>query len=151
MDMDTSSSVVIPEFPPMSPSPRRFPRVLIVVGGALILALVLLWGIMRAQKQAKDPPPEVPPVPSYEQGVAGAPQPPPPPPSDSDGDRLSNEEEVALGTNPFHPDSDGDELFDAAEVRIYKTDPKNLDTDGDGHKDGAEVRAGYNPAGPGKL
>jgi hypothetical protein len=41
---------------------------------------------------------------------------------DSDGDGLSNEEEVAYGTNP-----------------------NNADTDSDSYSDGAEVRSGYDP------
>ncbi|MGH2533205.1 MAG: hypothetical protein ACRDJW_12975 [Thermomicrobiales bacterium] len=46
----------------------------------------------------------------------------PEPPVDSDGDGLSDEDEVALGTDPLNPDSDGD-----------------------CHSDGAEVTAGTNP------
>jgi hypothetical protein len=41
---------------------------------------------------------------------------------DSDQDGLSNQEELAYGT-----------------------DPQNVDTDGDGYSDGAEVQSGYNP------
>lgn len=71
--------------------------------------------------------------------------------NDIDGDGLSNEEEVALGTDPLNPDTDGDGLSDYEEVKIYNTDPLNPDTDGDGFLDGEEVENGYNPLGPGKL
>ncbi|MCR4280348.1 MAG: thrombospondin type 3 repeat-containing protein [Candidatus Komeilibacteria bacterium] len=70
---------------------------------------------------------------------------------DSDGDGLTDKQEAVLGTDPYSPDSDGDGLFDKEEVVTYKTDPLNPDTDGDGYNDGTEVRAGYDPAGPGKL
>lgn len=46
------------------------------------------------------------------------------------------------------PDLDG--LVDGDEA-LYKSDPRKADTDGDGFKDGDEVKAGFNPAGPGKL
>ncbi|GEM_PF-5756804 len=76
---------------------------------------------------------------------------PPPPPVDSDGDGLTDEQEIALGTDPFNPDTDNDGLTDGEEVNIYGTDPLNPDTDGDGFLDGEEVRAGYDPKGPGRL
>ncbi len=60
-------------------------------------------------------------------------------PRDSDGDGLSDEEEAALGTDPFNPDTDGDGLTDYEEVRKYKTDPLNPDTDYDSLGDGSEV------------
>ncbi|MDD5072091.1 MAG: hypothetical protein PHQ42_05170 [Patescibacteria group bacterium] len=72
-------------------------------------------------------------------------------PIDSDQDGLSDEEELALGTDPNNVDTDGDGLSDYEEVRIYKTDPLNPDTDGDGYPDGEEVRSGYNPLGEGRL
>lgn len=70
---------------------------------------------------------------------------------DSDQDGLSDEEERALGTNINNVDSDGDNLFDREEVKVYKTDPLNPDTDNDGYLDGEEVRTGFNPKGAGKL
>lgn len=60
-------------------------------------------------------------------------------PLDSDGDRLSDAREGELGTDPYNPDTDGDELTDGEEVLDWKTDPLNPDTDWDGLKDGAEV------------
>ncbi len=58
---------------------------------------------------------------------------------DSDGDGLTDEEEAALGTDPYNRDTDGDGLSDGDEVNIYKTDPLNKDTDFDGLSDGDEV------------
>jgi hypothetical protein len=58
---------------------------------------------------------------------------------DIDGDELSNEEELAPGTDPYNPDTDGDGLTDGEEVNVYITNPLNPDTDGDGLTDGEEV------------
>ena len=67
---------------------------------------------------------------------------------DTDGDGLSNDREVALGTNPSSPDSDGDELLDGDEIN-RSTDPLNTDTDADGLSDGEEVlRQGTDPLNP---
>ncbi len=68
-------------------------------------------------------------------------------PTDSDGDGLSDEEEVALGTDPLDPDTDGDGLDDGAEVAAG-TDPLDPDTDGDGVSDGEEVTLGTDPLDP---
>lgn len=76
---------------------------------------------------------------------------PPPVGIDTDGDGLTDDQELALGTDPVKIDTDGDDLPDREEVEIYFTDPLNPDTDGDGYLDGAEVTAGYDPKGPGKL
>ena len=71
---------------------------------------------------------------------------------DSDKDGLTDYEEVKIyGTDPLNPDTDNDGLTDREEVITWKTNPKNPDTDGDGFQDGMEVKAGYNPAGPGKI
>ena len=43
-----------------------------------------------------------------------------------------------IGTDPNIPDTDGDGLFDGAEID-EGTDPFNPDTDGDGLTDGEEV------------
>lgn len=58
---------------------------------------------------------------------------------DSDGDGLTDNEERQLGTDPFNPDTDGDELGDGREVRELGTNPLNPDSDGDGLSDGEEV------------
>jgi len=52
---------------------------------------------------------------------------------DSDNDGLTDDEETKLGLNPNLADTDGDGLFDGAEVGPDKTKP--LDTDGDGKID----------------
>jgi hypothetical protein len=63
---------------------------------------------------------------------------------DSDGDGLTDQEELALGTNPNAADSDLDRLEDGEEVTLG-TDPRSPDTDLDGHLDGDEVEAGSDP------
>ncbi len=50
------------------------------------------------------------------------------------------------GLNYFE-DKDGDGLTDQEELAIG-TDPQNVDTDGDGYIDGVEVKSGYNPLKP---
>ena len=70
---------------------------------------------------------------------------------DSDKDGLTDTEEESYGTDPFEPDSDGDNLFDREEVKVWHTNPLNPDSDSDGYLDGDEVESGYNPLGPGKL
>jgi hypothetical protein len=67
---------------------------------------------------------------------------------DNDLDGLSNDEELALGTDPASSDSDGDFRPDGAEV-LSKADPKNrddkyLDEDGDGLSDAYEIEQGLN-------
>ncbi|HUR41357.1 MAG TPA: tandem-95 repeat protein [Verrucomicrobiae bacterium] len=59
--------------------------------------------------------------------------------ADADFDGLTNAEEIAAGTDPSKPDTDGDSLLDGEEVNTYGTDPTLADTDGDGLSDGAEV------------
>ncbi|HET6513247.1 MAG TPA: OmpA family protein [Candidatus Kapabacteria bacterium] len=58
---------------------------------------------------------------------------------DSDGDGLTNDRELALGTDPNNPDTDNDGLRDGAEVNDHSTNPLNSDSDNDGLKDGAEI------------
>ena len=90
---------------------------------------------------------------------------------DSDGDGLVNEQETALGldpfvadtdgdglldgeevltylTNPLSPDSDNDRLLDGAEVLTHMTNPLNADTDGDGLLDGDEIDRQTDPRNP---
>ncbi len=64
---------------------------------------------------------------------------------DADNDGLSDEEEVALGTDPNNPDTDGDGLNDGFEAESLGTDPTNPDTDGDQIPDGLERSNGLNP------
>jgi len=68
---------------------------------------------------------------------------------DSDGDGLSNAQEGVIGTDPFNPDTDADQLNDGQEVLIYATNPRNIDTDMDGFGDGQEVLViGSDPLNP---
>jgi hypothetical protein len=71
--------------------------------------------------------------------------------SDSDGDGLFDMAEVFLKTDPHEFDSDGDGLADGVEVRLFFTDPNNPDTDGDGAGDWLEVAHGSDPKDPGSL
>ena len=79
---------------------------------------------------------------------------------DSDGDGLTDEEEIALGTDPFNPDTDGDGISDGVEVRLSalgfdplvpnivpQCTPAELisDTDGDGLTDCEEKLLGTDP------
>jgi len=63
----------------------------------------------------------------------------PPAPLDSDDDGLGNDIELAIGTDPNSPDTDGDGLLDGAEYNIHLTDPLSWDTDNDGLPDKYEV------------
>lgn len=67
---------------------------------------------------------------------------------DTDGDGLSDAEELRLGTDPNNPDTDGDGLLDGDEVYKYKTNPLVKDTDGGGIDDGVEVSYGNDPLDP---
>lgn len=67
---------------------------------------------------------------------------------DLSGDGLTNEEEVALGTDFAKADTSGNGLTDWEEVRLYGTDPLKVDTTGDGVSDGTLVRLGLNPTVP---
>ncbi len=72
--------------------------------------------------------------------------------NDTDGDNLSDYEEIRMyKTNPLNPDTDGDGLSDYDEVIIYKTNPLSSDTDGDGHRDLDEINNGYSPIDGGKM
>ena len=64
---------------------------------------------------------------------------------DPDGDKLTNAEEQAAGTDPKKADTDGDGLDDFAEVKTYGTNPLIADTDGDGLTDAQEVALGTDP------
>ncbi|MEM3696253.1 MAG: hypothetical protein QXQ94_01945 [Candidatus Bathyarchaeia archaeon] len=70
---------------------------------------------------------------------------------DYDNDGLSNLEEYefninrtgvgAYPLNLLNPDTDGDELSDGVEIKVFRTDPTRRDTDGDGYGDGLEAAA----------
>jgi hypothetical protein len=64
--------------------------------------------------------------------------------ADTDGDGLTNEAEVALGTEPADSDSDDDGTSDGQEVS-QQTGPLDGDTDGDGIGDGDEAKLGLDP------
>jgi len=69
---------------------------------------------------------------------------------DPDVDGLTNAGELAAGTDPLNPDTDGDGLLDGVETNTGTfvnsgdtgTDPNNPDTDGDGLLDGVETNTG---------
>ncbi|MEM9236356.1 MAG: PQQ-dependent sugar dehydrogenase [Verrucomicrobiota bacterium] len=64
---------------------------------------------------------------------------------DPDGDSLSNIEEQTNGTNPIVADTDGDGVYDGAEVNTHGTSPTDSDSDDDGSPDGEEVFFGTDP------
>jgi hypothetical protein len=74
--------------------------------------------------------------------------------ADTDADGLSDDREMALGTDPRNKDTDGDGVFDGEEDAnhngIYEpwlgeSDAKLADTDADGLTDGFERRLGTDP------
>ncbi|MBN1853851.1 MAG: hypothetical protein JW829_14050 [Pirellulales bacterium] len=94
---------------------------------------------------------------------------------DSDNDGISDNDELGIGTNPFHFDTDGDLLPDGFEEEseyldpivpddpqgdpdgddltnldelIHNTDPDLADTDGDGINDREEIDQGSDPNDP---
>ena len=67
---------------------------------------------------------------------------------DYDGDKLTNIEEVRLGTDLFNVDTDYDTLSDYDEVNKYGTDPLNVDTDEDYLIDPDELKLGLDPTNP---
>ena len=64
---------------------------------------------------------------------------------DVDGDGLTTAQELAAGTNPQSPDTDGDGLDDWYEINVSHTNPAFADSDGDGQSDFAELAAGTDP------
>lgn len=150
-----------------APAPRETPRmgfkrILIVLGGVVVLAGVV-WGIVAGfqwllRRASGSPPGTVPAPAPTEAPEAAAPAEEAPPASeespvtvDSDGDGLSDDDEIARGTSPSSADTDNDGLTDREEVQVYQSNPLNPDTDGDTYLDGHEVQNGYSPTGPGRL
>lgn len=68
---------------------------------------------------------------------------------DPDGDLLPNEEEEAIGSNPYDADTDGDGLSDYLEQREHRTSPLLADSDEDGLSDREEISVHHtNPLSP---
>jgi cell wall-associated NlpC family hydrolase len=63
---------------------------------------------------------------------------------DADTDRLPDQFEMSIGTDPRQPDTDHDGLTDGFEV-FRGTNPLAVDTDGDGLSDLHEVQTGSDP------
>jgi len=78
---------------------------------------------------------------------AGEPDLGPPPPPDEDNDGLTDDQELAWGTDPKNPDTDGDGIGDGAEVKDG-SNPLLPDSDEDGAGDGEEKTAGTDPLNP---
>ncbi len=116
----------------------------------------VLGGIMSAVNPAQQPlvPPSAAPdgdfdgLPDDQERAIGA----DPFKADTDGDGIIDGDEVnKYRTNALKIDTDGDGLGDSDEVLRWKTDPIKADTDGDGYPDAQEIKNGYNPVGDGKL
>lgn len=144
-----------PQMPMNAPTSNKG----LIIGIVIVIAVILLgtgywfvlkpWLAGRATEPPEvnvDQPPEAPST-TPSDNI----QPPVTENEDTDGDRLNNQEEYAIGTDPNNPDTDNDGLFDGEEVLIYQTNPLNSDTDGDTYTDGEEVRNNYDPNGPGRL
>ena len=67
---------------------------------------------------------------------------------DFDSDKISNIEEIRIGTYPYSDDSDMDGIIDGEEVYQYESDPLNPDSDGDTIQDGDELKLGLDPKNP---
>ena len=67
---------------------------------------------------------------------------------DRDRDGLGDDDEVAHGTNPLDPDTDGDRVLDGEEVWVYSTDALSADTDQDQVDDGLELELDFDPLDP---
>lgn len=138
---------------------------MIILGGGIIGITLLFLTLFRREPTAppdalltETAPPTGAPAPSAER--------------DTDGDGLTDEQEIAAGTDltladtdndsytdkqeldaGFDPrgpgllDSDKDGLADRDEEKLG-TDARNADTDGDGYLDGQEVKNCYNPRVP---
>lgn len=65
--------------------------------------------------------------------------------ADVDQDGIANTAELAAGSDPLNPDSDGDGLADGDELNGFGTEVTQADSDGDGVSDDLELAAGTNP------
>ena len=131
------------------------------LGGLLLLCLLLLFPLWNIQGSARAT--QTAAFNQTQAALAGQ--------GDADGDGLTTDRELALGTDPLKPDTDGDKLLDGDEVNTrltnplvadsdgdglldgdevltYQTDPRNPDTDGDGLSDGLEIAKGTDPKNP---
>jgi hypothetical protein len=70
---------------------------------------------------------------------------------DPDMDGLTTDQELALGTDPLNPDTDGDGIADGYEVNTLRTNPLLRDSDNDGFPDRSELLAGTSPTNPDSL
>ncbi len=68
-------------------------------------------------------------------------------PGDVDGDGVSDEDELANGTDPNNPDTDNDGINDGDEL-ANGSDPTKADSDADGLLDSTEVIVGSSPSTP---
>ncbi|OJH42141.1 hypothetical protein BON30_02685 [Cystobacter ferrugineus] len=80
------------------------------------------------------------------------------PTRDTDGDGITDNIEVATGTDPNNPDSDGDGILDGIEDKNHdgivdpgETDPRKADTDGGGVPDGVEDKNHNGTVDPGET
>lgn len=65
--------------------------------------------------------------------------------NDYDNDKLTNEQELNIGTNQYIADTDEDGLGDYYEITYSKTNPLKMDTDGDTLSDLVELKAKLDP------
>ena len=68
--------------------------------------------------------------------------------ADTDDDGLPNLIEKEIGSDPYNPDTDGDNLPDGYEALTLGTDPTKSDTDDDGLDDGDEIYFETDPLNP---
>lgn len=68
--------------------------------------------------------------------------------ADTDDDGLPNLIEKEIGSDPYNPDTDGDNLPDGYEALTLGTDPTKPDTDDDGLYDGDEIYFETDPLNP---
>ncbi|BCB76400.1 hypothetical protein Pflav_028100 [Phytohabitans flavus] len=102
-------------------------------------------------RAAPEPLPAPDPAPAPEPPVTPVAAPPPPPElggPDTDRDGLSDAFERRRGLDPLRSDTDGDNLSDAQELVVHRTDARRADSDGDQLNDAFELAQGLNPLSP---